>query len=108
MTTYLICIINISRLEKLRVKLEREIHAQKPKLEVVNQKKEELSKRLSESIHKEAEMSKSIDALSQEGCTDDFKQIFSDAMRMKQLEVGIINDIINFTLLFIVLFLKRW
>lgn len=81
--------MDASRLEKLRVKLEREIHAQKPKLEVVNQKKEELSKRLSESIQKEAELSKSIDALSQEGCTEDFKQIFSDAMRMKQLEVGI-------------------
>lgn len=84
------------RLEKLRVKLEREISAQKPKLEIVKQKKEELSNRLASSATKESELNKNIEEMlvnitkdTNETVKEDFKQIVHDAVRMKQLEVGV-------------------
>lgn len=75
------------RLEKLRIKLEREINSQKPKLETISQKKEELSKRLALCSSKENELSNDIQLAMQDIENEDLKQIVCDAMRMKQLEV---------------------
>ena len=83
------------------MKLEREVSAQKPKLRVVGQKKEELSKRLNESIQKEAELNKNIEVLSQEGSSEEVKQIISDALRMKQLEVSCVPIPFRFIIFFI-------
>lgn len=75
------------RLEKLRQKLEREVNLQKPKLEIVQNKKEELKNRLTQSMSKEADLSNSCDTLMQNVSNEDFQQLMRDAMRMKQLEV---------------------
>ncbi len=79
---YLMC-----RLEKLRSKLEREISSQKPSLEQIGKKKEELSKSLELSADKEITLSKEFELAMQNLGNEEMKQIVSDAMRMKQLEV---------------------
>jgi hypothetical protein len=78
-------------LEKLRSKLEREICSQKPSLEQVCKKKEELSKNLELSASKEIALSKEFELAMQNLGNDEMKQIVSDAMRMKQLEVQSLN-----------------
>lgn len=77
----------LSRLEKLRSKLEREISLQKPKLEIVQSKKKELANRLTQNVNKESELSINCDLLTQNVNDEEFKQLVKDAMRMKQLEV---------------------
>lgn len=78
---------DISRLEKLRTKLERETNSQKPKLEIICQKKNELSKRLALSASKENALSNDFELAMRDLGNDELKQIICDAMRMKQLEV---------------------
>lgn len=78
------------RLEKLRVRLEREINSQRPKLEMISHKKEELSKRLALSSTKESALSKDFELAMRDIDGDELKQIVCDAMRMKQLEVVIV------------------
>jgi predicted nuclease with TOPRIM domain len=75
------------RLEKLRSKLEREISSQKPSIEQIGKKKEELSKNLELSADKEIALSKEFELAMQNLGNEEMKQIVSDAMRMKQLEV---------------------
>lgn len=77
------------RLEKLRTKLEREINSQKPKLEIISQKKNELSKRLALSSSKENALSNEFQMVMYDLGNDELKQIIHDAMRMKQLEVAL-------------------
>lgn len=84
-----------SRLDKLRAKLEREVNAQKPKLESIKQNKEELSKRLAICASKENELSSNIELAMRDIENDDMKQIVSDAMRMKQLEVNYIQHVFS-------------
>jgi hypothetical protein len=74
-------------LEKLRSKLEREICLQKPSLEQIGKKKEELSKSLELSASKEIALNKEFELAMENLGNDEMKQIVSDAMRMKQLEV---------------------
>ena len=74
-------------MEKLRTKLDRDKNAQKPKLEIISQKKEELNKRLALSAGKETLLCKEFDRTMQDVSNDDLKQLVYDAMRMKQLEV---------------------
>jgi len=80
-----ICLSNL-RLEKMRNKLDREVSLQKPKLEVLTNKREELSKRLTACSTKETELNQSCQELMAEIDNEEFKQILQDAMRMKQLE----------------------
>ena len=75
------------RLEKLRTKLEREICIQKPKLEVLANKREELSKRLASCSVKETKLYQDCQKSTESLANDEFKQIVQDSMRMKQLEV---------------------
>lgn len=75
------------RLEKFRLKLEREVALQKPKLEIVRNKKQELANRLAHSMDKEAELSARCDTILQDVGNEDLKLFIKDAMRMKQLEV---------------------
>lgn len=75
------------RLEKLRSKLEREISSQKPSIEQIGKKKEELSKNLELSADKEIALTKEFELAMQNLGNEEMKQIVSDAMRMKQLEV---------------------
>ena len=75
------------RLEKLRTKLDREIALQKPKLEIVRNKKEELANRLADSVSKETELNNSCDTVLQTVSDEDVKQLVKNEMRMKQLEV---------------------
>lgn len=92
------------RLEKLRVKLEREVNSQKPKLQVISEKKQELTKRLASLSDKENEMNKNIEQSLDEVSNDDLKHIVRDAMRMKQLEVNQLttwNSCTSFNILFI-------
>lgn len=84
-----LCRVNFEfSLEKLRVKLEREVNSQKPKLQVISEKKQELTKRLASLSDKENEMNKNIEQSLDEVSNDDLKHIVRDAMRMKQLEVN--------------------
>ncbi len=61
--------------------------AQKPKLEMISHKKEELNKRLALSTGKECLLSKNFERAMEDISSDELKQIVCDAMRMKQLEV---------------------
>ena len=71
----------------MRNKLEREVSLQKPKLEVLTNKREELEKRLSACSTKETELHSNCQELMAGIDNEEFKQILQDAMRMKQLEV---------------------
>lgn len=87
-------------MEKLRIKLEREINSQKPKLAIVNHKKEELCKRLALCASKENELSNDIESAMQNIGNEYLKQIVCDAMRMKQLEVKLITPMLILSLKF--------
>ena len=80
----------------MRNKLDREVSLQKPKLEVLTNKREELSKRLTACSTKETELNQSCQELMAEIDNEEFKQILQDAMRMKQLEVlGLFNLLVS-------------
>ena len=80
--------MTIVRLEKLRSKLEREVSLQKPKLEVLSNKRKELENRLAVCSNKETEIHKNSEEMMSGVDNEEFKQILQDAMRMKQLEVN--------------------
>jgi len=83
-----ICLSNL-RLEKLRSKLEREVSLQKPKLEVLSNKRKELENRLAVCSNKETEIHKNSEEMMSGVDNEEFKQILQDAMRMKQLETAV-------------------
>jgi len=76
----------------MRNKLEREVSLQKPKLEVLTSKREELGKRLAACSAKETELHNGCQELMTDIDNEEFKQILQDAMRMKQLEVPALID----------------